>query len=153
MTIVDDIRMTALNESLDILNMYQQGIISVLDSAIPCVVFDIDDTLICSRTRRPIQPMVSLYREILDRGIDIYIVTARQPVYLEITIEELHRHGIIGYRDIHMVGYHGNKAMRKAEIRETIENMGYDIILNIGDDPGDMMYGYYTYGIKLPYVD
>jgi hydroxymethylpyrimidine pyrophosphatase-like HAD family hydrolase len=152
MTSIDDLRARALRDASDILDMYQEGTLSISEGNIPCVVFDIDDTLICSRTGTVIVPMLILYQRILSMGIDIYIITARLPRYLRSTLKELESHGISGYADIYMVGYDGDKAMKKSIVRELIEDRGYDIILNIGDDPGDMMHGHYVYGIKLPYL-
>lgn len=159
----DEERLSAMNDAMEILDLYTMGTIPILSGRIPAVVFDIDDTLIDSHTGKGIYPMILLYNKIRRMGIPIFIITARPIMYLHTTRKELSDHGINGYEDLFMVDndiriisenphMEEDKAMRKAKARKYIESEGYDILLNIGDDPGDMMYGHYIYGIKLPFL-
>lgn len=164
MSKVDVERLDGMNEGMTVLDLYKSGRLPNYDGKPIAVVFDIDDTLIDSSTHEIIVPMMLLYAQIQRMGIPIYLVTARPPVYWKETEDELVRNGINGYERLYMVDhyikpvYHGDrlieedKAIRKARVRKHIEEKGYDILLNVGDDPGDMMYGYYLYGIKLPFL-
>lgn len=157
-------RLDAMNDAIEILDLYSLGSIKINPKKRVAIVFDIDDTLIDSNTKETIYPMIILYRKILRMGIPIFLITARPPAYLQDTKEELENHGILGYQDLFMVDhdirtilhytdrYLEDKAMRKAKARKYIEDNGYDILLNLGDDPGDLQYGHYMYGIKLPYL-
>ena len=54
-----------------------------------------------------------------------------------------------------LIGKNGtveDKGDRKAQMRKKIESRGYEILLNVGDDPGDFKDNHYTYAIKLPYL-
>jgi len=161
---MDDVtneRLDALNGAMDVLDLFTQGKVHVGQGRMPAVVFDIDDTLIDSTTRSSIIPMVLVYRKIQKMNIPIFIITARSNVFLKETHTELRQHRITGYQNLYMVGHDlrttpgsfiEDKNMRKAKARQQVESQGYDILLNIGDDPGDMMHGHYMYGIKLPYL-
>lgn len=132
----------------EILDNYEKGILNIPN---PVVVFDIDDTLIDSQSRNVIHPMKTLYNRILSIGIPIVLITARPPIHRLSTIRELSHNDIQGYSDLIFVDNHGNKGQRKGNERQNIENAGYNIFLNIGDDMDDMRYGSYLYGLKLPY--
>lgn len=161
---VDGERLDAMNDAIEILDLYAMGKIRISPHKSPAVVFDIDDTLIDSETEERIEPMYLLYKKVQRMGLTIFLITARSKTYLSETKEELGKHGLTGYRTLFMVDndiriiskypsvYREDKAMRKAKARKIIEDSGYDILLNIGDDPGDMQYNHYIYGIKLPYL-
>lgn len=157
-------RLDAMNDAMYVLEIYSLGKVRCTEGKKPAIVFDIDDTLIDSESGKIILPMLLLYRNIEKAGIPIFIITARSHQYIIETKEELRKHGITGYKELFMVDhdlrvisnypktYVEDKAMRKAKARKYIENHGYDVLLNLGDDPGDMMHGHYMYGIKLPYL-
>ena len=42
------------------------------------------------------------------------------------------------------------KGRRKADVRRLLEEKGYTILMNIGDEPTDHMYGHYQHSIRLP---
>lgn len=150
MASVNTERFYALEDALDILDRYRKGGI-VAPGKKMAIVFDIDDTLIDSLTGESIVPMILLYKIVKTLGIPIILITARPPTTLGHTQRELETHHIDGYQNLYMVDNFPGKDMRKANIRSQIERDGYAILLNIGDDPGDLMYGHYIYGIKLPY--
>lgn len=153
---VDKERVQAMNDALEILEAYNDGEISIPRGKKPVVVFDIDDTLIDSRNGESILPMIALYRVIERMGIDIILITARQYIYGQETKEELKSHGLTSHKSLFLVG-NGNedavqKDVRKARVRAALEGRGYSILMNLGDDPGDLLHGHYIYGIKLPYL-
>lgn len=155
MSTIDIQRYYGYEDAMEILDHYELGHIELQRDTMPIVVFDIDDTLIDSKTGNIIHTMMHLYQRILDMGIPIYLVTARPPQYRKETLLELQKNNITGYKHLYMVDNYvqrDDKAMRKAKVRRYLEDEGYEILLNIGDDPGDMLYGHYVYGIKLPYL-
>lgn len=147
-------------DSYRILDYYNQGKFSAPK---PCVVFDIDDTLIDSRDGSLIEQMVRVYDYVKKLGIPIFLVTARPVQYIKDTKQQLAELGITGYQNLFHVGYDevvlsqepyliSDKARRKSFVRKLLEEYGYQIILNLGDDEDDHKYGSFMYGIKLPYL-
>ena len=67
------------------------------------VVFDIDDTLISSRTHRSIPNVCELYNKCLNKGYAIYIITARPgtPYAMNFTVQQLRQCDIKGYKKIY----------------------------------------------------
>ena len=61
------------------------------------IVFDIDDTLIHSRTHAPIASTAQLYKYCRAKGYHIYIITARPffPRNAHITAQQLHQHAVV----------------------------------------------------------
>tara|TARA_Y100001970_G_C14000440_1_gene733067 strand:- start:57 stop:449 length:393 start_codon:yes stop_codon:yes gene_type:complete len=102
------------------------------------VVFDIDDTLIHSRTHTPIPSINRLYKYCRARGYHIYIITAR-PYTLQnarFTAQELHHHGYWGYKKIF---FRHPKEMRVALYKQNArKSIPETIVMSIGDQPGDM---------------
>ena len=66
------------------------------------IIFDIDDTLIDSRTHRIIPKVFELYQYCKNRGYNIYIITARPriPYGIRLTFHQLHTLGINGFKNI-----------------------------------------------------
>lgn len=59
------------------------------------VVFDIDDTLLDARTGKKREPVHALYKFCVDKGVRVYIITARPESSRETTLIELARLGIV----------------------------------------------------------
>ena len=115
-----------------------------------CVVFDIDDTLIQSRTGRVIYYIKKLYDFFINNGVKIFLLTARDPYYRENTITQLRRLEITGYKDLFMVGSKDRGRM-KMSMRKMIENdRGYTILFNVGDADSDFSGGYFDVKVKVP---
>ena len=144
------------------------------------VIFDIDDTLLYSMNHGPIHPVRSLYQYILTLvpTVTIFLITARNPTYRVKTERQLRVYGMDGWKELIMVGNQPSieeqrtyrqryvrmlhphrvvynvdpdgKGERKALARQQIEQQGYTIWLNIGDDPTDHLNGHYVHAIKLP---
>ena len=66
------------------------------------VVFDIDDTLISTRTGQCIPNVCNLYHHCRQKGYAIYIITARggTPYGMKVTAEQLQQCGITGYKKV-----------------------------------------------------
>lgn len=94
-------------------------------------------------------------------GIPIFIITARDLSSGDYTIKQLASFNLGGYKSIFLVGHDiiqdskgikEDKGDRKAVMRQKIEERGYKILMNIGDDPEDFKHDHFIYGIKLPYL-
>ena len=66
------------------------------------IIFDIDDTLIDSRTHTIIKPVYQLYKYCQNKGYNIYIITARPriPYGVQLTLNQLYSLGITGFKNI-----------------------------------------------------
>ena len=125
------------------------------------VMFDIDDTLLYS-TLKPIKPIIKLMKECNKRGIKVIIITARDSIYTNETIEDLM------YNNIYLKEYHipknavyydyiylrhspqDDNEMFKSKVKEKMFNQNLFTIMSIGDNNIDIIGNYSGYGIKLP---
>lgn len=104
------------------------------------VMFDIDDTLISSRTNRNIQWVVDLLNRCRKQGFRIVIVTARPsfPTNVNWTYKQLKDHGI----------HYDELWFCPAEMKgKAKRDSGYNFWLSVGDQPTDLTDS--TYSIKV----
>ncbi len=140
-------RLRVGKETIDILSQINMNMFPN-----PCIVFDIDDTLIDSKSGSIIRPIHDVYRYADQLGYTLFIITARDSSSRNYTNKQLHTKDITGYSGLFMIDHIDLeiRGKRKAEYRELIEKSGYQIIMNIGDDPQDFVGGHYLFAIKLP---
>ena len=139
------------------------------------IVFDIDDTLICSiefekeinydfsveKHREwivngkptPIKPMQEFYNTVKELGIPIILITGREKSLKDITITELHKNGYSDWNKLIMSYSKSNSTtgnIKTLQRKELTEKDGYRIIINIGDQYSDLTGGYSDMNFKLP---
>lgn len=138
------------------------------------VIFDIDETIISNWEHNnkqqfvyhkdllraweetagapAIRPMQELYRYILERGFTIILITGRGPHTKEYTTKNLLNTGYCSWKAIvfRPADYHGPNAFYKTEARRLIEERGYTIVANFGDQESDLAGGYAQKTFKLP---
>lgn len=161
-SIYENIRDNVIDQYLNLIKT-QSYINNNTTIAIPCVVFDLDDTLILQYNRKPIRPMIELYKFFISQNVPIFIITARALSYKKKTVRELQLYGVskcnsntFGYQDIYMkpdIIDLDDKKYWKRDMRKSIIDSGYKIIFNIGDDDTDFYDGYYDNKVKLLSID
>lgn len=114
------------------------------------IVFDIDDTLIDSKSNTPIVPVVNLYHKAREMGYIPFIVTNRAGGHDYYTNYQLEKMGIVGYKTIYFrrpreIDFWGTKRAARKHITE----QGYNIVMSVGDKPWDIG-DYGGYGIIIP---
>lgn len=142
------------------------------------VVFDIDETLISninqlkktlssdriyqksltaddiiSKHPMALAPMKSLYDFAKQQHIAIFILTGRADFRRAATVDYLHRCGYDGWTQLVLRNkseYYTPTITFKSLHRKLIEQSGYDIVLNIGDQYSDLKGGYADNIFKLP---
>lgn len=100
------------------------------------VIFDIDDTLICSQTRQPIPHVIDFFNYLDHFKVNKVLITARtaHPEVIQYTLNQLKELKITGYSKIffrpsHQLDIaHFKKMSRKALVEE-----GYIPLMSIGD--------------------
>lgn len=103
----------------------------------PAVVFDIDATLLNKEAR--IESICALYQACRAMRIACFIVTARDAVYREKTMETLKKLDLLHFKHMYMMEVGEAKvtatyvAASKLRSRDKIHRHGYCIILNVGD--------------------
>ncbi len=136
-------------------------------------VFDIDETALsglsemtqcdfCANSVRssvfppgkltPIRPVLDLYNFAKSKGIAMFFLTGRYETAREIATGNLNAAGYSGWTDL-LFRPNGNSqtaALMKAGVRKGIEQKGYKIVLNIGDQLSDLAGGYAERTYKLP---
>jgi predicted secreted acid phosphatase len=151
----------------------RRALLAFAGSPRPAVVLDIDDTALSSydclhranfdrsaltacarRARMPaIAQTRSLYRFARAQGFTVFFVTGRREAMRAATRRNLRRRGYRGALRITMRGDgpgEGSNAQYKARSRRAIEGRGYDIVLNVGDQPSDLSAGPSGTRVKLP---
>ena len=113
----------------------------------PCIVLDIDDTVLLCRTTRIVrnEPLFLIYKYALSRGVKVFFVTARRasfPTRLW-TMQQL---ALLGYGE-----YHGLNLMPRAFVaqgtasrykwlaRSELVRRGHTVLLNVGDQWSDLL--------------
>lgn len=120
----------------------------------PVIVFDLDDTLIMTDDT-PITPMIRVFNYAKECGISPVIITARSatPKVIQYTHEDLSIHDIYGHKWLFFIPPEmNNPFLFKLSSRKRLHDMGYNVIMSIGDthwDIGD----YGGHGILLPRLD
>jgi len=102
------------------------------------VVFDIDDTLISSKTHQLIIDIFNFYQYCIDYGYNVYIITARAGTIknMNATIQQLQDLGINNYKRLY---FRKPQDMRIAHSKKMArKHIPHNIILSIGDQPYDI---------------
>jgi predicted secreted acid phosphatase len=100
-----------------------------------------------------IQPTMDVFTTARDRGAAIFFITGRDETQRAATERNLQAVGYTGYTQLIMEpsGVHYVSAADfKAPQREQIEQRGYSIIANIGDQPSDLEGGFSEQTYLLP---
>lgn len=102
------------------------------------IIFDIDDTLIDSRTHTIIKPVYQLYKYCQNKGYNIYIITARPriPYGVQLTLNQLYSLGITGFKNIAFrPPLEIDVPAYKLKARKAIAD---DVIMSVGDKKWDI---------------
>jgi predicted secreted acid phosphatase len=100
-----------------------------------------------------IEPTLALFNAAKAKGVAVFFITGRDESEREATERNLQA---AGYRDwtalvMRPIGTHtASAADFKAPERAKIEQQGYTIIANVGDQPGDLAGGYAEKTFLLP---
>ena len=127
------------------------------DSTIePAVVLDIDNTTLETTyaggiTIPAILPSLALAEQAHDSGAAVIFVTARPAILRQITVHNLEEAGY-AVDDLHMRGIldFSDKQTLKTNARIQIEEAGYTIVANIGNNDSDVAGGHAERTFKLP---
>jgi predicted secreted acid phosphatase len=118
----------------------------------PSVMFDIDDTLLYNGEMgelSPIKPIIKLLNLCRSKALDIIIITARDSLYTEQTIEDLKKYNI-NYDILYLKKSKENYSTFKSDAKKRYTMEGYTFIMSVGDNDIDVIGPYSGYGIKLP---
>ncbi|HTZ75864.1 MAG TPA: HAD family acid phosphatase [Candidatus Aquilonibacter sp.] len=99
-----------------------------------------------------IQPVLALYNFAKSKGFAVFFVTGRQEPLRPQTIANLTKAGYSGWADLIMQpkGATEPAGVFKPKDRKSIEDKGYRIVLNIGDQASDLSGCCAERGFKLP---
>jgi predicted secreted acid phosphatase len=100
-----------------------------------------------------IQPTMDVYNAAKDRGAAIFFITGRDETQRAATVRNLQAVGYTGYTQLIMEppgAHYVSAADFKAPQREQIQQQGYTIIANIGDQPSDLDRGFSEQTYLLP---
>lgn len=137
----------------------------------PAIVFDIDETSLSNYAELndadfdssalaravveadspPIQPTLNLFRSALERDVSAFFITGRPPGVQSFTEDNLRAAGYEGWSGLEMKPLDGITTLEfKSGERERIEDEGYKILVNIGDQDSDLDGGAAKKAFKLP---
>jgi 5'-nucleotidase (lipoprotein e(P4) family) len=99
----------------------------------------------------PLKPTQDLLAYARSKGVAVFFVTGRMERLRRVTIENLLKHGI-AYDGLYMRanGDDQNASTMKSAYRKQIEDMGFEIVVNIGDQYSDLCGGHAVDCEKLP---
>lgn len=141
----------------------------------PAIVLDIDETVlsnyealrsqnfnddetafikqITSGNYHAIPAALDLYHYAKEKNVAVFFITGRYENFRASTIKNLHQAGFDGWDGLYLkpVDYHAKSAAPyKTKTRQKIQENGYDIVLNIGDQKSDLRGGFADKTVKLP---
>ena len=137
------------------------------------IVFDIDETTLSNYTAieadnftfgtnsqneaqnqvgEAIDPSLALFNLAKKKGYAIFLITGRRESVRTPTAQNLAREGYSGYRELVLrpEDDHGTTVDYKAGARDAIEDQGYKIVANVGDQYSDLAGGHSQVVFKLP---
>ena len=100
-----------------------------------------------------IQPTQQLFQKARELNVAVFFITGRPEAQRAATERNLRATGYGGYEKMYMVpnGTHfASAADFKTPVREQIEQAGYTIIANMGDQPSDLAGGHAERTFQLP---
>ena len=104
-------------------------------------VFDIDGTILSTPFFHPIDYVIDLYKTVTLKKIKPIIITAREsfPLNWDITINQLKQVGINDYKMLFLRNKEcTNLKQFKLDARKKVHDMGYNVIMSIGDNDFDI---------------
>jgi predicted secreted acid phosphatase len=136
----------------------------------PAMVLDIDETALsswqemsdCGFCAYPLQkrndhepaivPVLELYRYARSRNVAVFFLTGRKETQRDVTTRNLKEAGFESWADLIMRPRDDNRPARelKPESRKQIEQNGYRIVLNVGDQASDLAGCCALKAVKLP---
>jgi HAD superfamily, subfamily IIIB (Acid phosphatase) len=137
----------------------------------PAIVLDIDETSLSNyagllasgfttvgnvinpvtASGKAIAPTLALYQRARSKGVAVFFVTGRPPQLAGITALNLVNEGYDkGWDGIHTKPVDAGTQAFKAATRAAIEQRGYDIVANVGDQESDLDGGHADRAFKLP---
>ncbi|QMT61267.1 MULTISPECIES: HAD family acid phosphatase [unclassified Legionella] len=100
-----------------------------------------------------IEPMLTLYRDAQDHGIEVFFVTGRNESERKATEENLQKAGYTGWSGLYLrpMNYSSKSIIPfKSNTRKMLTEKGYIIVASIGDQYSDLKGGYAQKIFKLP---
>ncbi|HEY7620043.1 MAG TPA: HAD family acid phosphatase [Solirubrobacteraceae bacterium] len=101
-----------------------------------------------------IQPTLDLYNLAKAKRIKVFFITGRRENTREHTTHNLNREGYTGFTDAQLIlkpqDSTATTVQYKSGARAAIEQQGYHIIANVGDQYSDLAGGHEDIGFKLP---
>lgn len=109
-------------------------------------------------TSPAILPILRLYNEAIQQGVAVFFISSRKPLantenLLPYTTANLYKAGFSGWTNIYLPQSNQlqlSTEVFKTGVRKQLTEQGYTIILNIGDQEGDLAGGYAEVTEKLP---
>lgn len=101
----------------------------------------------------PLKPMLTFYKDALNRGVHIFFVSGRPTSQFTPTKRNLWRAGFHHWTALYLrpQNYHQASIIPfKSQARRLITEQGYTIIASIGDQNSDFKGGFTQKGFKLP---
>jgi predicted secreted acid phosphatase len=98
-----------------------------------------------------LQPVFDIYAEARRRGVAVFFITARPGVIEASTVANLRRVGYTAWEGLTFKNDLASaKDVHKTAERKKVEDAGYRIVLNVGDQQTDIDGGYAERAFKLP---
>ncbi len=100
----------------------------------------------------PIKPVVEFYQWLVSNSVNVFFVTARPTDLQTATLFNLEKYGINKWEQVFFrdnLSWPIPKLFKKAT-RQGIISSGFDIIVNIGDQPTDLEGGFAQNHLKIP---
>lgn len=103
---------------------------------------------------QPISPVLELYKEAIKNNVAVFFVSERPstPEIMSVTVNNLRKAGFTHWHELILKPLDNDQSIQeyKTKARRHISALGFDIILNVGDQSSDLQGGYAEVKIKIP---
>jgi len=148
----------------------EKGAASRCERSKPALVLDIDETalsnyahlgdyknIIASLAQAAvaadapaIAPTLKLYDEARAHGVAVFFITGRPTGFSSLTVKGLTNAGYSGWQGLALNPGGQSLTDYKSGVRAWLESIGFDIVVNVGDQESDLAGGHADRAFKLP---
>lgn len=103
---------------------------------------------------QPISPVLSLYQEAKNNNVAVFFISERPntPEMMSVTVNNLRTAGFDQWEELILKPIDNDQSIQdfKIKARRHVVSLGYDIILNVGDQSSDLQGGFAEVKVKIP---
>jgi predicted secreted acid phosphatase len=117
-----------------------------------CGSFEMSHTYNIKGENKAIRPTLEFYQYARANNVEVFFVTGRPERIREVTVKNLKAVGYTDFAGIYLKpdDFSGSRQPYKTGVRKKITESGYQIVINLGDQPDDIKGGFADHALLVP---